>query len=61
MKTMYFYDNISLSSSKNEKCFKVTQKIKTPILCSTNFLLKLRLLGNSVENEVQPVTPQMTI
>jgi hypothetical protein len=36
---MYNIDYISLSSSKNEKCFrkKVVEKIKTHILCSKTF------------------------
>jgi hypothetical protein len=39
-----FFNHISLSSSKNEKCFRqVAEKIKTHILCSTNFISKIVL------------------
>jgi len=37
----YFYDSISLSSSWNEKCFKVVKKIQTHILMFNNIFPKI--------------------
>ena len=60
---MYSYDNISQSSSYNEKCFRhFVQKIKTHVLCSINFFRKSCILWDKVEEfiTVQQATDDNT-
>jgi len=60
---IYIFDHISLSSSQNEKCFIVVEKIKTHILCSiTLFKIENHVIYEIMwKNVVKPGRPQMTI
>jgi len=51
LRPMYIYDNISLNSSQNKKCFqtKVVQKIKTYTLCSITVFRKSCHLWDNVQ------------
>ena len=63
MKTCYIYDNISLNSSCNEKCFRQTLYRKSKhILCLIDFFPKIVPLTRYVEKKaVEPERSQVTI
>ena len=56
------YDNISLNSSSNEKCFRLRcVKIEAHILYSITFLSENRVVYEILwENMAQPDRPRMT-
>jgi hypothetical protein len=63
MKTLYIYNNVSLNSPYNEKCFKQGRKENqyTRILCSVTFSENRAIYENNVEKVVQPNKQQMKI
>jgi hypothetical protein len=44
VKRLYIYENISLNSSSNRKCFKGAEKLKISISCSIIFFPENRTL-----------------
>jgi hypothetical protein len=57
---MYSYDNITLNSSQNEKCFKVVEEIETRFVFN-NFFPKMMSFRRMREGSVEPGRPQKTI
>jgi len=61
MKTNIHFYHTSLSSSYNEKCFKVVENIKTHILYFVTFFKNRAVYEKMWKNMVDPGRPQMTI